>query len=53
MAAFSYDENHAFAGCVHERLCGPGPEVLDETLATCCAFAYQGGKPAFCAARPR
>ena len=51
LAAFSYDENHAFVGCVHERLCGPGREVLDETLATCCAFAYQSGRPGFCAQR--
>jgi hypothetical protein len=54
MAAFSYDENHAFASCVYGRVCGPGPEVLDDTLAVCCGFAYQGGgSPVFCAARPR
>ena len=49
MTAFSYDENRTFRDCVEARLCGPGPDVLDETLATCCAFAYQRGRPGFCA----
>jgi len=49
MKAFSYDENRAFRYCAEARLCGPGPDVLADTLATCCAFAYQRGRPGFCA----
>lgn len=51
MGAFSYDENHAFVRCVSDRICGPGADVLAETLATCCNYAYARARPDFCIRR--
>jgi hypothetical protein len=50
IAAFAYDENRRFATCVGARLCGPDPDVLAETLGTCCDYAYAAARPDFCRA---